>query len=256
MIADKVMALMNGEIDGVNTPGESEWLQEHLASNSEARGYFEELRDSLRILEREAPVEPPPELRRRILAALAKAPAPVTAGDRPSLRLLRDAFGFRRQPSHAVAFAFGAALAAAILLVIGLPAALDRSEMDSLYGTALDRRDEAPVAVVTAEGVRCEVYAHRTGHNVVLTVSLASERPIRAVLEAEGSARCEGILAPAAPGADEIRVAGSRVELAHSGMGEYQIPYQEAGAEPLRCHIELYADGAVLAEQAFTAGRK
>jgi hypothetical protein len=256
MIEDRVIELMNGEIDGINSQRDSEWLREYLAGDEEARAYFEELRDSIAVLERAGPVEPPPELRGRLLAALADAPAPVAGGHRTRLRFLRDAFAFRRQPSHALAFGAGAVLAAIVLLALGLPLGPERSQLSSYYGVALDRQGEAPVAVLTTEGVRCEIDARRHERNVLLWVRLASDRSILAVLEAEGPARCEGILAPEAPDTDQIRMSGSRVELAHSGVGRYQVSYHEMEGVPLSYRIELYAEGAVIAEQSFTARRE
>jgi len=256
MIEDRIIELMNGEIDGINSQRDSEWLREYLAGDPEARAYFEELRDSIAVLERAGPVQPPPGLRGRLLAALADAPVPVTGGHRTRLQFLRDAFAFRRQPSHALAFGVGAVLVAIVLLALGLPVGPERSEVNTIYGVALDRRGEAPVAVLTAEGVRCEIDARRHERNVLLWVSLASDRSILAVLEAEGPARCEGVLAPEAPGTDEISISGSRVELTHKGVGRYQISYHETEGVPLTYRIELYAEGAVLAEQSFTARRE
>ncbi len=106
MTEDKYIALMNQELDGVNSPGQARELAAYLDSDPEARQYFQELQDALQIFQKVDLIDPPGGLAELIDESVnavdrARAAARV-AENTPSV--------WRRffQPNRVVAFTTGA----------------------------------------------------------------------------------------------------------------------------------------------------
>lgn len=105
MIDERHLELIHGEIDGENSAEESRELHQALDSSTECRALYEDLRRVSDLLQTAKPVEPPRQLRARIVDALVDAlpqsqsrPAPGRVG-RGWLPMLT--------PGYAGAFAMG-----------------------------------------------------------------------------------------------------------------------------------------------------
>ena len=85
MIDERHLELIHGEIDGENSAEESRELHQALDSSTECRALYEDLRRVADLLQDAKPVEPPRQLRARIVDALVDAlPArAAAAGTRP-----------------------------------------------------------------------------------------------------------------------------------------------------------------------------
>ena len=105
MIDERHLELIHGEIDGENSAEASRELHQALDSSTECRALYEDLRRVSDLLQTAKPVEPPRQLRARIVDALVDAlpqsqprPAPGRVG-RGWLSMLT--------PGYAGAFAMG-----------------------------------------------------------------------------------------------------------------------------------------------------
>jgi len=72
MIEKRYIELINGEIDGVNTPEESSELRRYLEAHPEAQRYYDELSDIGRTFAEMKDLDPPKELRESILGSVAR----------------------------------------------------------------------------------------------------------------------------------------------------------------------------------------
>lgn len=107
MIDERHLELIHGEIDGENSAEESRELHQALDSSIECRALYEDLRRVSDLLQEAKPVEPPRQLRARIVDALPQPhpqprPAPGRVG-RGWLSMLT--------PGYAGAFAMGLVVA-------------------------------------------------------------------------------------------------------------------------------------------------
>ena len=93
MIDDRTIELMNDEIDGRNSPAQSEELRGYLASDPEARRFFAELENSTRLLAESDEVEPPADMPQHIMDRIAASETGKSTSEAwPAAR----AFGRRR----------------------------------------------------------------------------------------------------------------------------------------------------------------
>src|SRR5512139_1487796 len=76
MIDQRMEELMWLEIEGEISGGDRETLHRYLESNGEARGYFDDIHRMAKLFEQTGEVNPPSELRGRILRALERAAPP------------------------------------------------------------------------------------------------------------------------------------------------------------------------------------
>jgi hypothetical protein len=253
MIPDKYMELMNQQLDGTNTPEQTEELERYLADHPEARRHLEELTEAIGIFERVEAMEPPADLQARIAAATA--PEPISFGE-----IVRRAFRFRREPSHAVAFATGLAAAVVLfLLITPLAPSGHGFDADTLYGT-LYRGDHlgggtivSPFNFETPE-VTGSASAVRVGDRTLVRLRLDSPRSVKVSLEAGEGARCEACIASQSSEYD-LTFTEDRMELDHAGTGEYDIVYHDTRLNLPPLKLQIHADGTELVTESIAVSR-
>jgi hypothetical protein len=95
MLDDRMLQLLNAEIDGDLSASDRAELSRRLLHEPDARAAREALRRACAELDTLEPVEPPAELRERILAALPQSAAVASRGGQPSRRFLSSASTLR-----------------------------------------------------------------------------------------------------------------------------------------------------------------
>jgi hypothetical protein len=131
MISQKYIDLMNQEIDGANTPGQTRELEEFLQENEEARDYFRELALALNVFEKVAMVDPPPGLSAAILEGASTVPETEKQGNEGGLwAAIGNLFNQRPRLAHSLTFTAG--------LICGLILLTGSSWLDNRHGTALN----------------------------------------------------------------------------------------------------------------------
>lgn len=255
MIPDKYIALMNGEIDGVNSDRESRTLREYMGSDPEAERYFRELCEAVGLFEKVNPLDPPAYLREEILGRTAEeAPATTASGHQWGfLQSLRHAFDFRSQPSHAYAFVAGL-LAGVILLglawQVGSSGRLDG--IDNVYGTILaaeraGRAETSGSIPIDLPGIEGHTRAIYVEDHILVQLSLESVQPVQVRVRYDERAECESFRA-STPGSCDLTITGRELELSHTGMGDYDILLQYAERIQPPIEMQIITDGTVLSE--------
>src|SRR5512145_1286032 len=116
---EKLLALMHGELDGVNSPRERARLKSYLAANPEAQKLYNELAAMSALLQKVKPVEPPPHLQNAIMNTL---PRRRPAKARPALLTqVRNWFATGFEFKYALVFACGAIAGVALLTLFSHP---------------------------------------------------------------------------------------------------------------------------------------
>lgn len=132
----RIVELIHGEIDGDNTSAQSEALSRHLAVDPEARAFFERAADVAAKLSRVRALDPPPELHAMLIDAI-----PARRRERRGAREQSRWWTF---PVFArYAFAFGAGLAVASLVLGSRAESPAHMDMSDVTATLMPRPDSA-----------------------------------------------------------------------------------------------------------------
>jgi len=141
MLDDRMLELLNAEIDATLSAADRAELSRRLLNEPEARAAREALRRACAELDALAPAEPPAELRERILATFPKSAAVASRGGQPSRRFLSSASTLR----------YAAAIVGAVLVgTIAFQASrsVNGVDADQAAGTIAD----PPAAARAGEG--------------------------------------------------------------------------------------------------------
>ena len=259
MIDERYIELMSSEIDGVNTPAESDELRRHLAENLDAQRYYLELRKSVGLLENAGEISPPGEMPRNIMDLIDKR-HPGEAGDairdpRPAIAVVKP-FRSYLKPGYAWSFAAGLAAgllifaAARVIMVENLTAdrnqfyaemSFDDQSGTELVGSPWQLDHDEFSGTVILRLLENRLFARITGY---------SDADIQFEFHHEQAVRCRGCQMLAGP---EFRLvtAATRTSFAYKGTGSYLLVF---AAEPNLTgpiSLQVVVAGAVLAEREF-----
>lgn len=258
MIEKRYIELINGEIDGVNTPEESSELQRYLEAHPEARRYHDELREIGRTFAEMRELDPPKELRRGILASVA------TATKRRPQRIsylagIRERLMPQARPRYAFAFIAGVLVgfcAFALASVVMLRGGAERT--DRLYGTLTTGHEATevlgseciPFDLPQLHGSAC--VEHSTAA-VRADLDLSADEEILIVFEYDDQLHFEGMRA-IGQSQHKMRVEGNRAELTHSGECDYVLVFSDAVSSGSPLHLSITAADAVIFEKSIMPG--
>lgn len=253
MISQRIMELMNQEIDGVNSPAESRELQDHLADHPESRRLLSELTEAVGIFDKVTPLVPPLGLHDRILASTEAFHVPARKDWRAGLR---DIFGPVLRPAVAASFALG--LLAGFLVLEGYRslgkdfAGTDSSHLQGMAGHGRDTLSSAPVVVQTLTGPRVsgQLSAQASGAHALIALEITSEETLTVQLVHHDRWSSTGFRTLAGRTGD-LRVTTNKVVFETSGAGRWEINLLRThGNEPVI--IQIYHKGELVTEQAVT----
>lgn len=256
--------LMHREIDGVNTAAESQRLHAHLAAHEASRAQYQELCEAVGLLSQVQPLDPPPQLRRRIHAAIETvddsraAPIPSTASRRAIWRIIRDRLRFEPYPRHAFAWGFlvGLLLTATVWQLVS-PRGSD--PVDNLQGTVLsqagaDHRDDSQTLAIALPGVSGRLRIDLTDAWARWRLDLTSEGPLQVSLRGDTSFHCSSYQA-SGPSVIDLEVGDRQIRLAHHGHGTYDLVLNHLDASVPVYTLEIIDSGVVIYSQLFKRER-
>jgi len=256
MIEKRYIELINGEIDGANTPEESSELRRYLETHPEARRYRDELLEIGRTFAEMKDLDPPRELRGAILASTAARRRPRREG---YLARIRERLMPQARPRYAFAFVTGVLVgfcAFALSSVVMLRSAPQRT--DRLYGTLTTGREATdilsseciPFDLPQLYGGAC--IEHSTAV-VRANLDLSADEEIRVVFEYDDQVRFEGLRA-----LDEsehtMHVEGNRAELTHLGESDYVLVFSDSRSSGSPLHLTITAADGLIFEKSIVPG--
>lgn len=246
MIDDKHLALIHGEIDGVNSPRNSDQLKAYLDAHPEARQFYEELRSMSAQLQEVKAVEPPAHLQHAIMNALPPRRSP--AQSRFVLEVknwLADRFEIK------YAFAFAGVMAAGVLLIMLLwPGGLMENEIGraKLYGTIGAPPTGEKRLLIQQPEAAGTISLKQAGETVTAEIALASAQSLDLVISFDerklGFKNFErrGQTAPA-----EIILREGMIKLTHAGAQNYALLFEKRAAAP-ELSFQLHCLGQLVYE--------
>jgi hypothetical protein len=250
-IDPKIEELMWLEIDETISPSDREVLNAYVVSHADAREHLAQLRQMASLFGQVGEIDPPSELRGRILRALENATAPVA--ERVGIL---DRFGAFFTPRPVWRFAVVAA--AGIFIGVlgyhlfrqgpGTPGSLDISQ---LYGTVNVKGvgHNGPALRIDLPGIVGTVAVHRDASRVFSQLDLTSEREVEVVLEYGGSPLGFAGGKPTGHPLNQVAVQDGQVHVRNRGSGTYQFLFTQSDdpASPIVVKV-LSPEGSVLYE--------
>lgn len=231
MIDEQTLHLMNTEIDGVNSAVRSGRLRDILESDEEAMAYFASLKGVLERIDADPLVDPPLELRQRILDAIPFGQLP--AGDRSTgldtgeSRWVRWLSVLFPQPTMRYAGIFGLGLVFGVI-VFTAGSLMDSPPPANLQGTMMVLDGEAGESIghleVEAPGVSGHIDVRSSANHIVAECTIGSSSQIEWALSYNADVVLESI-SRADGGLVGVRTTDTGIRFTHSGDGRYTIVF-------------------------------
>ena len=257
MIDRGTISLINGEVDGVNTPQESEILRITLANNPEARQLLEDLKKLERSLSAIPQVNPPTTLKKSVMRSIEAPRAHVRATGR-KFSLADILFPIRSVPR--LGFAFSGGVLAGILLVVVYFTFISHPQIDDrdASGTALGSSEALQTAddeAVTGEGVQGRVVTEYSSSVNVLRVYLSMQPGLTArfVYDPIGT-KLKGVTL-----SNEFSGTLTNSEgmiLLGNGGGSFRVFFVPGTGSAQNVRLQVVSAGNVQLERSFQLGRK
>lgn len=210
---------LHREIDGENTPEESERLREEFERRPETRARYDELLSLVRTLEAVRAAEPPAGLAEDIMRA-------VRARALPSYRRTSWSEAIRSALARQPALGLGAALAAglvlgAFLVGLGEPTHLDEKSGGTMLPADRLALREVDRAVLAGEGFRGEVVVAAAAGRTEVRVHLEGPKPLELLATFDGHAlEPLGFERQGAP-AGQVTLGPDSLHVLEAGAGDY-----------------------------------
>jgi hypothetical protein len=254
MKEERYNELLNGEIDGINSPEESRALREYLKHDQRAMELYRELCETLSIFSEAGEVDPPEDLRSRILSSVAEINGHA---DRRSI--LASFFGaFRTGTRRSFAYSFAAGiLTGFVILAVIIRFVPVGGDFAKLVGT-VSYRDGAeyrlePIEITLPE-VAGSISFICTKANIRAEFDITSSSEIRVVLDYAETTGFESFKALERCDHD-MKVTGDRIELTHAGACSYTIILGDDHREKPPIGMKIYAEGGLLFEKTVSLAR-
>lgn len=257
MIDRKTIALINGEVDGVNTPEESAVLRRALAQNPEAQTLLEDLKKLERNISSISPVEPPVTLKKAIMRSVEGRPVPAKAHAR-KLRLLDFLFPIRPLPR--LGFAFSGGVLAGIVLVVLYFTVVSHPPIDTkdVSGTVLGLSSEslqtADDEAIAGSGLQGRIVTECSSNLAVLRVdlNLPPEATARFVYNPDG-AKLKGVV-PGEGFSGSLTQSSGLLEMGHGG-GAFRAFFVPGASPRQEIRLQVISSGNVLYDRSFPLGK-
>lgn len=258
MIDERYIELMNGEIDGVNSPEESAEWRDYLDTHAEARRCYNDLCQLAGMFDQTKELEPPRELRERILLSISTRERETE----PPGFIGTITAPFRNKPRRKLAFAFcaGAVIGICLFFIftritpIGTP-----GDFEGLTGTL---RIDPGVRVLIAEPVDFdlnEVTGHArisyTDERILAELELSSKSEIEVIFHYEKDIHLEG-LTVSGPGSHTTETKEEETRLLHNGDRDYVFVFRNYMRAKPPINIRILAGGDQLFEETVHPERK
>lgn len=257
MINPKYIDLMNQELDGTNSPEQSQELERFLNSDQEARTYYSELAQAVGVFAEAEMLTPPTDLADRILARVDHPSAAHQSHpldeDRPGLlAAFRELFSWRLRPAFATTFAVG--MVFGLMLFAGSDWLSDRhgtAIYDEVRGTAnpdawdLEKVSEGELIL---PGIAGFYRTQRDGQDIRLRLNLRSEAP--AVIKfTHGPGTTLQHYNSSNPVPANVQISELLVELNHRGRGSYDLVFHGDTQNPKPIKMLVFSEGRLVKTQ-------
>jgi hypothetical protein len=256
MIDRKTIAMINEEVDGTNTPEESENLRQILAQNPEAQKLLVDLKKLERNFSSIPSVKPPTNLKRTVMRSIHERQLPASVSTH-KFRLADFLFPVRSLPR--LGFAFSGGVLAGIALVVVYFAVVSHPSIDDrdATGTILGSSESLQTAVdepITGDGIEGRVATQYSSTLCVLNVNLTMRPDLVArFVYNPGDAKLKGVaLGDAFPGT--LTQSNGQLEIGHGG-GTFKAFFAPGAIPTQDVRLQIVSAGNLLYDRSIPLGK-
>ncbi|MGH7495091.1 MAG: anti-sigma factor family protein [bacterium] len=250
----KLLELIHGEMDGVNSARQSAKLKSFLAGNPKAQRLYEELTAMSAMLQEVKPVEPPSYLQHIIMNTLPPSPS--------AAKRLPDAFSqlwawltAKVEFKYAMIFVGGVLTGVVLLALFELPSLKqDSLDWSKLYGTIGAPLAEEPMPEqgrfeIKGSEVAGTISLRQAGTMLAAEIALDSPHSIDVVITfAEQNLGFKGLVQDEAAQFG-IAVGAGMIKLTHVGRKGYVIVFERSDASAPAINFQILRFGEILYSQ-------
>ena len=245
MLDERILDLINKEIDGVIAPAEQAMLDGYRAQNPEVAVMESELRAVALALGEVRAVEAPVSLKARVMRSILPQPRHESA----ARRILTPVLDFFRAPSGLkVAYAFSFGIVAGIALFalyasVRSPGSVDTADLTGtmIIGGSAGSVEVGPVVALTGDGVSGSIETQFAHSLAILKVNVSSSDNIRAEFTYDPSLLAVRAIQRGTDARTDLAVSGNKVEVRSVGNDGFTLYLDRKSpvASPVR--VALYA---------------
>jgi hypothetical protein len=251
MLDEKYIDFMNQEIDGANSSEESSELKKHLASNPEARQYFDDLLTLSTLMSTVKEVEPSSALKKNIMTDIASK----KLYEQERGTFLGSLFErFQMQGALKYAYVFSCGLIVGLLvytLFVSTPHKGNSLDISRLYGT-MTLKDVAGTLksgdrfTIDMEHMSGSIEVAYSESIVFVEMKVETQKEIELTLDfgeqdlsVYGYAQANGTRGT-------VTMSERLVEITHTGDNIYQVILNNTTRNPPTLSLKITAEGVVL----------
>jgi hypothetical protein len=257
MIDQRMEELMWLEIEGKISGGDRAALQRYLESNGDARGYFNDALRMAALFRQTGELNPPSELRERILRALENTAPPRVLNPRPAGR-----FGSLFSPGPVWRYAAAGVLG----IVIGIAGyhlvrngneAAKSVDIKHFYGSIAGGGEDFPGSSLEFDlpAAKGTLAVRRTDANVLSKLAIDSTGDIEIVVGYPGAPIEIAAGQLSERPSNQVAIEDREVHVRNRGKGTYHILFSlhEDPASPVK--VRVLSEGSVLLEKEISPSR-
>lgn len=243
MMEERYVELINKEIDGLNTPSESQELKSYLSKNEEARKFYDDLLRTAKALKRVEEMQPPSYLKNHILNSIKFGPAPLAS--RPAW-MTKVVEIFQRRPLPRYALVFAAGLCVGILLIIfANPFGNDNvPDVSKLSGSMILLTDLSHLQTIDSvwvnnEGINGTFKTYRSEGKVLVEFAVKSPEDLKVELNSDPEQLTFGGVSRLEGAESDVIVTGGKIVFTGVKSDHSIITFSETGSvqQALNCRI-------------------
>jgi hypothetical protein len=257
MTEEDFMGLVDKVICGEITDAERESLRAYLKQNEDARRLYEETVETCELLGKVGDLEPPADLRKRIMDSVDATRYEVPSVGDSSLSGLKALF----RPRLRLALAFSIGIVVGLLAYSMLRGVGQRpGDVSRLYGTIAGGEVGGMSIIsslgVDADGIAGEITLLETGDLLVVAPELAPVTELDVIIEFDPEqVRFEGFASPDGPGVT-LTVEEGYVASHGAGDARYIISRIDTGMDPADLNIKVIKAGRVVYQGEFRLSKQ
>ncbi len=260
MVDERIVELLNKEIDGVILPAERVILEEYRATNPEVEVMAAELRAVASALADVGQVEAPSTLKGRVMRQLNLQPRQqVPLADRllsPVWEFFRGASGVR------LAYAFSLGLVAGIALFALYIGSRDQQTFQPtdatgalILGSSAGRVEVGPVVPISSGQIKGAIGTQFTNTLTILNIKLTSPGALHAQVTFDPSVLTVRAIQRGSEGETGLAAHGNTVEIQSSGNDDYTIYFLRKSPAPGPVRVALFAANDLVFERNITVSQ-
>jgi len=247
MLDERILDLINKDIDGSILPAERAMLDEYRAKNPEVGKMEQELRGVAAALGTVRPVEAPVTLKTRIMQSIGPEPR-----REPLLRRgVAAVTDFFRAPSGVrVAYAFSFGIVAGIALFAAFanwrnPGSLEPADLTGtlIMGSSDNTVESGPVVSISGDRVNGAIATQFTKNIAILTVRVSSADNLRAEFTYDPTHLAVRAVQRGSGARADFSVTGNSVEVQSTGADGYTLYFDRKNAISSPVRVTLFSAG-------------